>query len=271
MNVLLKEREVGFYLEDSGAKLLLAWHGFAEAAEAGAAAAGAECVLVDPAEFDELLGSAEPSRRGRRARRRRHRGDPLHVGHDRHAEGRRAHARQPDDATPRLSARRCSRSRQDDVDLRRRCRCSTSSARPAGSTPRSRAGATLTLLPRFDPTQGARDHRARPGDGLRGRADDVRRAAQPPGPRRLRRHALRVCVSGGAAHAGRGAARLRGGLRLQGPRGLRAVGDLAGRVVQPPRPRAQARLDRHADRGRRDEGRRRRRQRGRRRARSARS
>ena len=27
MNVLLKRREIGFYLEDSGAKLLLAWHG----------------------------------------------------------------------------------------------------------------------------------------------------------------------------------------------------------------------------------------------------
>ncbi len=35
MNVLLKRREIAFYLEDSGAKLLLAWHGFAEAAEAG--------------------------------------------------------------------------------------------------------------------------------------------------------------------------------------------------------------------------------------------
>src|SRR5262245_10540981 len=32
MNVLLKRREIAFYLEDSGAKLLLAWHGFAEEA-----------------------------------------------------------------------------------------------------------------------------------------------------------------------------------------------------------------------------------------------
>ena len=60
MNVLLKEREVAYYLEDSGAKLLLAWHGFAEAAEAGAAKAGAECILVTPGEFEQLLGSAEP-------------------------------------------------------------------------------------------------------------------------------------------------------------------------------------------------------------------
>ena len=28
MNVLLKRREIAFYLEDSGSKLLLAWHGF---------------------------------------------------------------------------------------------------------------------------------------------------------------------------------------------------------------------------------------------------
>ena len=36
MNVLLKRREIAFYLEDSGAKLLLAWHGFAEEARGGA-------------------------------------------------------------------------------------------------------------------------------------------------------------------------------------------------------------------------------------------
>src|SRR6476659_2302313 len=32
MNVLLKRRELAFYLEDSGARLLLAWHGFGEEA-----------------------------------------------------------------------------------------------------------------------------------------------------------------------------------------------------------------------------------------------
>src|SRR5262245_43656412 len=37
MNVLLKRREIAFYLEDSGAKLLLAWHGFGEEAREGAA------------------------------------------------------------------------------------------------------------------------------------------------------------------------------------------------------------------------------------------
>jgi long-chain acyl-CoA synthetase len=56
MNVLLKRREIAFYLEDSGAKLLLAWHGFAEEAREGAADAGAELVEVE----QELLASGAP-------------------------------------------------------------------------------------------------------------------------------------------------------------------------------------------------------------------
>jgi long-chain acyl-CoA synthetase len=61
MNVLLKPREVGYYLSDPGATLVFAWHGFAEAAQTGAADAGAECVLVDPRTFVELLDSVEPT------------------------------------------------------------------------------------------------------------------------------------------------------------------------------------------------------------------
>jgi long-chain acyl-CoA synthetase len=57
MNVLLKKREVGFYLSDPEAKLLFAWHDFAEAAEQGAADADADLILVKPGEFEELIGS----------------------------------------------------------------------------------------------------------------------------------------------------------------------------------------------------------------------
>src|ERR671931_1775396 len=53
MNVLLKGREVEYYLSDPGAKLVFAWHDFAEQAEKGAEAAGAECVLVKPGEFEQ--------------------------------------------------------------------------------------------------------------------------------------------------------------------------------------------------------------------------
>ena len=62
MNVLLKKREVGFYLEDPGAKLVFAWADFAEAAEAGAADAGAEAILVKPGDFEKLLAEQEPVR-----------------------------------------------------------------------------------------------------------------------------------------------------------------------------------------------------------------
>jgi long-chain acyl-CoA synthetase len=60
MNVLLKEREVAYYLRDSGARLLFAWHDFADAAEQGAADAGAEVVLVKPGEFEGLVVQHEP-------------------------------------------------------------------------------------------------------------------------------------------------------------------------------------------------------------------
>src|SRR3954470_11062827 len=55
MNVLLKGREVKFYLTDPEAKVLFAWHDFADAAEAGAEAAGTDCLLVKPGEFEEQV------------------------------------------------------------------------------------------------------------------------------------------------------------------------------------------------------------------------
>jgi long-chain acyl-CoA synthetase len=58
MNVLLKRREVQFYLSDSGARLLFAWHDFAGAAEGGAQDAEAECLLVKPGEFEQTVGAA---------------------------------------------------------------------------------------------------------------------------------------------------------------------------------------------------------------------
>jgi long-chain acyl-CoA synthetase len=60
MNVLLKRREVAFYLRDPEAKLLLAWHGFADDAQTGAQDAGVEYVLVAPGEFEQLLAAAQP-------------------------------------------------------------------------------------------------------------------------------------------------------------------------------------------------------------------
>ncbi len=60
MNVLLKEREVAFYLRDSGAGVIFAWHEFADAAHAGAEQVDAQVVLVEPGELEPLLARCEP-------------------------------------------------------------------------------------------------------------------------------------------------------------------------------------------------------------------
>src|SRR5690348_4499918 len=47
MNPLLKAREVAYYLSDSGAGLIFAWHAFADQARGGAEQAEAESIVVD--------------------------------------------------------------------------------------------------------------------------------------------------------------------------------------------------------------------------------
>ncbi len=60
MNPLLKAREVAYYLGDSGARLVFAWHAFAHEARPGAEQAGAELIIVDETDFPDLLASASP-------------------------------------------------------------------------------------------------------------------------------------------------------------------------------------------------------------------
>src|SRR6266550_2488481 len=61
MNPLLKAREVAYYLGDSGAPMIFAWHVAAPEVEIGAKEAGAEAILVDPASFADLLATATPA------------------------------------------------------------------------------------------------------------------------------------------------------------------------------------------------------------------
>jgi long-chain acyl-CoA synthetase len=55
MNPLLKAREVSFYLSNSGAKALFATPAFADEATAGAGEVGAQCWVVDDAELMTLI------------------------------------------------------------------------------------------------------------------------------------------------------------------------------------------------------------------------
>lgn len=60
MNPLLKEREVAYYLRDSGAKLIFVWHDFAAAAVAGAEQVGSTAVPVVPGEFLDWVMAVDP-------------------------------------------------------------------------------------------------------------------------------------------------------------------------------------------------------------------
>jgi long-chain acyl-CoA synthetase len=56
LNPLLKRREVAYHLSDSGAKMIFAWIGFTDEAEAAAAESRAECVSLAPGELGLLIG-----------------------------------------------------------------------------------------------------------------------------------------------------------------------------------------------------------------------
>ncbi len=55
INPMYESGEVAYHLGDSDAKILFAWHDFADAAQKGAEEAGAEAVLVEQGEFEKTL------------------------------------------------------------------------------------------------------------------------------------------------------------------------------------------------------------------------
>ena len=67
MNPLLKSREVSYYLGDSGAKAVVAWHAAAGEAAKGAAEAGAQVIAAETPDLSGLLEevSAAPGWSGR--------------------------------------------------------------------------------------------------------------------------------------------------------------------------------------------------------------
>ena len=197
MNPLLKRREVAYYLADSGAGLIFAWHAFADEARGGAEQADAEAVVVDPASFADLLASAAPD----------------HDVADRDGEDTAVilytsgTTGQPKGAelthanlTSNAEVVRTDiiRARPDDVifgglplfhAFGQTCALNLAIA----------SGACLTLLPRFDAENALRIIAEPPGNRIRRRADDVRRAAARPDRADYDVSALRMCFSGGAA------------------------------------------------------------------------
>src|SRR5215469_16229910 len=60
MNPLLKGREVAYYLGDSGAKVIFAWHAAAGEAAKGAADAGAQLIAAETPDLRGLLDETAP-------------------------------------------------------------------------------------------------------------------------------------------------------------------------------------------------------------------
>jgi long-chain acyl-CoA synthetase len=196
MNVLLKQREVAYYLGDSEAALLLAWRTFAEAAEAGAAEAGTRRVLVGPGDLDALTAGAEPQVQPADREPR----DTAVILYTSGTTGR-----------PK-GAELTHANLTQNVDVARRLFGLDASSVILGALPLFHAfgqtcglnagvasGATLTLLPRFEPGRAlevmARDRVT----VLEGVPTMYAALLHAPERERFDPSDLRLCVSGGAA------------------------------------------------------------------------
>jgi long-chain acyl-CoA synthetase len=201
MNPLLKSREVTYYLSNSGAKALFATPAFADEATTGAAEVGAQCWVVDDAELATLIADLP----GQEAPVDRDDDDTAVILHTSGTTGKPKGAMLTHDNLGRnadVSIRTLVEMGPDDVVM---------GCLPlfhvfgltCGLNGAVLAGATLTLLPRFEPRKALeviqRDavtvFEGVPTmySALLSVADDDARAAT---------RTLRVCVSGGAALPG---------------------------------------------------------------------
>ena len=151
MNPLLKGREVAYYLSDSGAKALIAWHQFAGEAAKGAADAGATLITTETPDMAGLLDEVAPAEQGPQ----RHDDDDAVILYTSGTTGRPKGAELTHNglvSNAEISARTLFDVGPDDVIMGclplfhvfgLTCGLNVSVA----------SAATLTLIPRFDPAQ----------------------------------------------------------------------------------------------------------------------
>ena len=244
MNMLLKEREVAYYMADSGARVLFAWHTFAEAARAGAG--DTEVIVVEPGSFEALLAGCEPA--GTTDRNPDDTAVILYTsgttGHPKGAEL--THGNLSENVAVSLELFELG----PDAVMLGALPLFHAFGQTCALNATMAVGGSLSLLPRFDAGTALeiieRD-RATVFEGVPTMYAAMLHHPEPADtsslqPVRLRRR----------GDAGRGAPRIRAEVRVHRARGLRAVGDLSRRRVQQARSRAQAGLDRASGQRRRD-------------------
>ena len=242
LNVLLTAEELAYHLDDSEAMAVVVWESFLGPVQEAVARSAVRTVIVAKADLADpsapqgsdnltaLMGGSTPVDAAHPTRRRRHRRHPLHVGHHRPGQGRRADPRQPAGQRQGPSASSLGADTAALVAL--------PLFHAFGMTVMHNAvlavGGTLVLLPRFSAGAAAAliaRHRVTFFGGVPTMYIALLHEAGPgrpvrPAVVRLRRR----------AHAGRGDGRLRAPLRRVPPRGLRPVGDVAGRQLHRPGP-----------------------------------
>ncbi|MEV7320721.1 long-chain fatty acid--CoA ligase [Streptomyces sp. NPDC093970] len=197
MNPLLKSREIVYHLGDSGARLLFAWHDFADEARAGAHEADVDAVVVAPGVFEERIDSAAPL--AEPAERRD--GDTAVILYTSGTTGRPKGAELTHanlDRNCRIAAAELIRLTEDDVifgglplfhAFGQTCTLNSAVV----------AGACLTLLPRFDAAQALEIVQRHGVTVFAGVPTVYGRLVREPGREAYDVSRLRVCVAGGAA------------------------------------------------------------------------
>ena len=255
MNPLLKAGEIDYFFTDSGAKIAFVWPDFVPEATKGAESSGTRIIECGP------MGPVEGGLEG---------GDPIAEPHER-----------ADDDTAIILYTSGTTGRPKGAELTHR-NIHLNATRSAtmiqemtsddvvmgclplfhvfglvvGLNAATIAGASLALIPRFDPAAAIEvieKERVTIMQGVPTMYAAILNHPQSDGmdassPAHLRLRRVRDAAGGHAL--------LRGQVRLHHPRGLRPVRDLAGRVVQHARPGAQARHHRRRHPRLRDEVRR---------------